>query len=138
MGYATIAELAAHIAPTTVPATAARLLDRASRDVDRALFTAIYPVDDDGLPTEQTHADALRDATLEQAVYRLGLGDTGAVTTGIPAGMKSVKIGSIALTAGGGSGGITAGSAPVSLSDDAWAILQGAGLTGHAPTTTWC
>lgn len=133
--YATAAELAAHIAPTTVPATADRLLTRASRDVDQALLSAVYPVDDDGQPTETAHADALRDATLEQAAYRMTLGDSGAVTPGIPAGWGSVKIGSIAIGGSSGGGGITAGAAGarIPLGPDAWAILQAAGLTGTGP-----
>jgi len=130
MAYATVQELADFLAPRAAPPDAARLLDRASRDVDRALLCAVYDVDDTGMPTDPTVAEALKTATLEQAAWRLRMGD-GASSAGR---WSRVTIGSATLerrtdrtapdeTAVGG------------LGADAYAALQLAGLTGHAPQT---
>lgn len=84
MAYATEADLTAY--PVTVPASAsaALLLTRASRDVDRALLTAVYDVDAAGDPTDAAVIAALRDATCEQVAGYIDAGDytgTGAAST---------------------------------------------------------
>lgn len=125
--YATPAELANHLAPETLPAGAARLLARASRDVDRALLCARYTVDDTGAPTDPKVVDALREATLEQAAYRIETGDdTGVVTGGGSAAIGSVNV---TRTAPGAAGSGTVGV----LGEQAHEVLMLAGLTGHAP-----
>ncbi|MFI6266154.1 hypothetical protein [Micromonospora sp. NPDC051006] len=120
MAYATIEQLNEKLGRT--PVNAQQLLDRASRDVDRALLCAIYDPDD------QDVTDARREATLEQVAANL---DAGNVTG----------------NGGGRAGGFTIGRLSVQASSDpqdrpvkigslweqAWTILQGAGLTGHGP-----
>lgn len=128
MAYATPEELAEHLEPDPAPANSARLLDRASRDVDSELLCAVYDVDTDGIPTEQSVIDALREATLEQVSWRLSQGDDD----GLPSGYQSVSIGSVALTRG--SGAQATGSVG-RLGSQAWQILASAGLTGNEPWT---
>lgn len=135
MAYATQADLV----PTylaTAPANADLLLTRASRLVDQALLTAVYSVDEDGLPTEADHIAALRDATCEQVAAWVQVGEDG---TGASAEYADVQIGSVRLARGGrgssssGVGG--GGSAATRLAPQAWATLQQAGLTGFSPWT---
>lgn len=109
------------------------LLERASQVVDQALLTAVYPVDDDGLPTEADHIAALRDAVCEQVAAWLQVGEDG---TGASGEYQDVQIGSVRLgrgTSSGGAGG--GGSAATRLAPQAWTALQQAGLTGHGPYT---
>jgi hypothetical protein len=117
--YATVEELTDHLGST--PTNAAQLLVRASRDVDRALLASVY---DD---TDTAVTDALRDATLEQVAGTLAGGDTGGLgSTNTP---SSFTIGRLAVQ------GAAATTVPRTgqLVDQAYAILQAAGLTGHAP-----
>ncbi|WP_018223889.1 hypothetical protein [Salinispora pacifica] len=131
MAYATEAELAAY--PVTVPsgASAALLLTRASRDVDRALLTAVY---------DATDADviaALRDATCEQVAGMIAAGDiTG---TGAMPPTASFAIGKVSVVRGGqGAGGSSQQARKVNgLWPQAWQALQAAGLTGHGPQEPW-
>ena len=118
--YATLSDLNLKLGRT--PVNAAQLLLRASRDVDRALLCAVYDRED------QDVIDALREATLEQVAANL---DAGNVTG----------------NGGGRAGGFTIGRLTVQASSDpqdrpvkigslweqAWTILQSAGLTGHGP-----
>ena len=123
MAYATEADLTSY--PVAVPAgaSAALLLTRASRDVDRALLTAVY---DANAPDVVV---ALRDATCEQVAGMLDAGDvTG---TGAKPPTSGFSIGKIAVQRGGGSSGQA--SKIGDLWPQAWAILQQAGLTGHGP-----
>src|SRR5690606_11718546 len=76
--YATPAQWAASdYALATMPADpeAQRRLNRAIRIIDAMIITAIYDVDDDGLPTDTKIADALRDATCAQAEFMASAGD---------------------------------------------------------------
>jgi hypothetical protein len=128
--YATVAQLTAY--PVTVPAgvDAVTMLRRASRDVDRALMTAVYDVDDAGLPTDATVAAALRDATCEQVAGNLDSGDrTGSGAT-VPA--TGFTIGKIQVQRGGGTGGGQQADRIDGLWPQAYAILRRAGLTGQA------
>jgi hypothetical protein len=77
------------------PSDAERLLARASEDIDSALLTAVYPVDDDGDPTEPAIAAALADATCAQVEYQLAAGDDG---TGAAGQWDSVSIGPVSLS----------------------------------------
>lgn len=53
-----------------VPLDAERLLRDASAQVDELLFCAVYPVDDEGMPTEARHVEALRAATCAVVKWR--------------------------------------------------------------------
>jgi hypothetical protein len=129
VAYATVADLAAWLSPAAAPSDAQKRLDRASLVVDEMLLTAVYAVNDDGLPTEAAVIAALRDATCAQAEYAGATGDPASVG---PAGYGSVQIGSVRLTrAQSGAGSPTPGR----YSPTAWSILQRAGLTGQQPWT---
>jgi hypothetical protein len=132
VAYATVDDLVpAYMA--VAPADVDLLLARASRAVDQALLTAVYPVDDAGLPTEQKHIVALREATCEQAAAWAEEGDSG---TGASSKWDDVQIGSVRLARRGsqtGAGG--GGSAAARLAPQAFAVLQQAQLTGHEPYT---
>ncbi|MBA9003665.1 hypothetical protein [Thermomonospora cellulosilytica] len=127
MAYATPAELATFLGLAEPPAGAARLLDRASRDVDTATVTAVYDTDTNGAATDPDITAALKAATLEQAAYRLDAGD------GTGAGKwADVSIGSAKL---GRRTDVTppAQATAGRLSVDAWQILYAAGLIGQGP-----
>ncbi|MFF1359643.1 hypothetical protein [Streptomyces sp. NPDC058297] len=59
--YATANQLAAWTR-NPAPSDADRLLARASEDIDDALLTAVYCVDDAGMPTDPDVVQALADA----------------------------------------------------------------------------
>ncbi|NIL56716.1 hypothetical protein [Salinispora arenicola] len=137
MAYATEAELTAY--PVTVPtgASAALLLTRASRDVDRALLTAAYDTDTNGSPTDAGVIAALRDATCEQVAGMIAAGDiTG---TGAMPPTASFAIGKVSVVRGGqGAGGSSQQASKINgLWPQAWQALQAAGLTGHGPQEPW-
>lgn len=125
MAYATVEELETYLGVTVARATL--LLTRASRDVDRALLTAVYDT------TDPDVIEALRDATCEQVAGYLDSGDltgTGATppSTGFTIGKVSVQR---AQSGAGGSSGQA--SKMAGLWPQAYLILQQAGLTGHEP-----
>ncbi|MFG2059669.1 hypothetical protein ACGFI9_37225 [Micromonospora sp. NPDC048930] len=126
MAYATVEQLTAY--PVVVPAgvNATLLLTRASRDVDRALLTAVYDT------TDPDVVAALRDATCEQVAGMLDAGDrTG---TGAAQPISGFGIGKITVQRGGGSGGSSKQAEKIGpLWPQAWQILQQAGLTGQGP-----
>ncbi|MET7333276.1 hypothetical protein [Nonomuraea sp. NPDC005650] len=128
MAYATAEEYADEIG-TPGPANITRLLTLASLDVDAALISAVYDVDNDDVQA------ALKTATIEQAAYYLDTGDT--TGTGGQAVYSDVQIGSVRLARAqaGGAGG---GSAARPLAPHAFTALQLAGLTGHEPYTYRC
>lgn len=124
MAYATTGELTAYLG--YAPNGAQRLLDRASRDIDRALLTAVYDV------TLAAVITALRDATLEQVAYQLVMGNTDGIAHGMQPGVPTgASAGSVDLSRGQSVGGST-GGLPL-IGDQAWAILQQAQLTGRGP-----
>lgn len=117
--YATVTELDDKLGRT--PVNAAQLLIRASRDVDRALLCAVYDPDDPAIIA------ALREATLEQVAANLDHGNVtgngGSRRGGFSIGRLTVQVGS-------------SDDKPVrigSLWEQAWDVLQAAGLTGHQP-----
>ena len=129
--YATTEDLANWLRAAP-PAGSRRALAEASRDVDQMLLTAVYDVDDDGLPTDADVIAAMRDATCAQAEYARALGDP----TGVGAGrITQAQIGSVSFQRSAASG--PAGSAPSRYSPQAWQILQQAGLTGHEPLAAY-
>lgn len=138
MAYATVQELTeSGVLGYAAPANAQLLLDRASRDVDRAINSAIYPVDTDGRPTGSTVAAALKQATLEQVAYQLQVGNTEGIRHGMQSGVPSgSSAGSVELSRGQSAGGSSI-DVPF-LGDQAEWILRQAGLRGQAPQTyTW-
>lgn len=119
MAYATVAELTAHLG--SEPANAQQLLDRASRDVDRALLCQVYdPADPDVIA-------ALRLATLEQVAANLDVGDLSGMGG---SKRRGFSLGRLAMQAS------NAEDKPRrigSLWEQAWDVLQQAGLTGQGP-----
>lgn len=121
--YATSVELADYV--TTVPANADVLLRRASRDVDRALLCSVYDT------TDEANIAALTAATCEQVAGQLAAG----ATDGIGAtGARSFSLGKLSVNRSGAPSNPAAQAAKVGgLWEQAWAVLQQAGLTGQGP-----
>ncbi|MFI6909883.1 hypothetical protein ACIBKY_52085 [Nonomuraea sp. NPDC050394] len=137
MAYATSSDYQTYTGQTP-PEGIALLLTRASREVDTVLLSSVYPVDEDGLPTEAAHITAVMEATCEQVAAWVEEGETGTGTSGK---WDDVRIGSVQLASRGrgsqaGAGG--GGSAAARLAPQAWEVLQLAGLTGHSPRTNRC
>lgn len=128
--YATPAEYAEWLGKDTAPAGAERALAEATIVVDELLITAVYDVDDAGVPTDTDVLAAVRDATCAQADYARGTGDP--YSTGAAGAWSSVKVGSASLTrgGGGGSGGAAGGGR---YSPTATSLLRQAGLLGSGP-----
>ncbi len=109
-----------------MPANADLLLQRASRAIDRALFTSVYDI------TDTDVVEALKQATVEQVLGTLAGGDTAGL--GVTSKVSQFSIGKVSATkqltssSGGSSGAPTTGG----VVDQAWTILAMAGLTGHA------
>lgn len=126
--YATSGDLTAY--PVAVPAgvSAGLLLQRASRDVDRALLCAVYDVDDDGYPTDTAVRQALREATCEQVAGAIEAGAyPGGKATPTGFGIGKIRVDRGASTAEQVQRG--------QLYSQAWQVLQAAGLTGGGPQT---
>lgn len=118
-GHATTADLAKAVTP--LPTDARLLLIRASRDVDQALIAAVYD------PADAAVRATLRDATVEQVCGMLAAGDTRGIGASPP---QSFTLGSLSVQRG------NTGGAPDkvgTLYQQAWQVLQQAGLTGHEP-----
>lgn len=138
MAYATAVELqngtGTHPGLGYLPDNADQLLYRASRDVDRAVQTATYEVDDDDLPTDPVVLQALKEATIEQVAYNLSMGNADGIIhpmqSGVPSGESA---GSISLSRGPSAGGSTDGL-PWLGAQAGW-ILQQANLLNQAPYT---
>lgn len=128
MAYATVADLTERLGNGYTPNNAQLLLDRATRDIDQALLAAIYD------PTEAVIVAALREACLEQVVYKLEIGDTSGIRHGMQAGVPSgASAGTVDLSRGTSAGGSSVDQPR--LGEQVWSILQQAGLTGMAPYT---
>lgn len=126
MAYATVEQLDAFLGYT--PKNAVRLLDRASRDVDRATLCTVYDADDTAVTA------ALRVATLEQVAYQLSIGNSDGVAHGMQPGVPTgSSAGAVDLSRGQSVGGNS--SALPWLGDQAFVELQRAGLTGQGPFT---
>ncbi|MFD9863473.1 head-tail connector protein [Streptomyces alboflavus] len=120
--YATPEQLAAWLG-APAPADAVRLLARAGEDLDSALLTALYGVDDDGNPTDPRIAGALSDASCAQVEYWIASGDDGTGAGGV---WDSVSIGPVSLSGRSRTSSATAG---VELAPRAVRELRRAGLT---------
>lgn len=132
MAYATIEQLTESLGHT--PNNAQQLLDRASRDINRALVTAVYDT------TDATIIAALQTATIEQVAWHLEAGNDKGIRHDQLSGIPS----------GGGSAGVSlsrSGTPPRSLygegaphapviGEQVWATLQAAGLTAWGPIPT--
>lgn len=107
-----------------IPDNVNTLLVRASRMIDRVLLTSVYDAADTDVIA------ALRDACVEQVLGMLAGGDTAGL--GLTASISSFSIGKVTAqrTTSTSSGQVSSTSG---IADQAWAILQTAGLTGHAP-----
>ncbi|MFE6764357.1 hypothetical protein [Streptomyces sp. NPDC057689] len=119
--YATPEQLATYTG-APAPEGVERLLARASEDVDAALLTAVYAVDDDGDPTDPAVVAALAAAVCAQVEWQLATGDDGTGSAGV---WDSVSIGPVSLS------GRTAGppaASGVDLAPRAHRALRGAGL----------
>jgi hypothetical protein len=123
VAYATITELTAKLGRT--PVNSQQLLDRASRDVDRALLTAVYDVTDPAIVA------ALKEATLEQIAANL---DNGDLTGNGVTRPNSFTLGKLSMQVPSKD----SADRPVKIGrlwEQAWLVLQQAGLTGFAPRT---
>ena len=124
MAYATAEELTTFLG--YAPEGAARLLDRASRDIDRLLLCAVYDAADSAIVA------ALRDATLEQVAYQLVQGNVDGIRHGMQPGVPTgASAGGVDLSRGQSVGGDTSGL-PL-IGEQAWAALQAAGIRFQGP-----
>lgn len=131
--YATRGQLAAYApASVVVPEEpeATRLLTRASEQISRILFGALYKVDPTGMPTDPGIADAVMRATCAQAVWWLATGDE----IGDASQYQSVGIGSITLARGARGQTATPGAIN-GIAEAAIQTLRTAGLFGNGFTT---
>lgn len=113
---------------TAAPADAQKRLRDATREVDRLLATALYAVDDDGMPIAAAAVEALRDATCAEAVW---LAETASLR-GAQGAYSSVSIGSVTLARAPTA---RPGQEPPRVAAEAIDILRLAGLLGHEPRT---
>lgn len=142
MAYATVQDLIDSDALGFEPPPNAQvLLDRASRDVDRAIQCAVYDTDTDGMPTDAKVTTALKEATCEQVAYQLEIGNTDGIAHGLQSGVPSgSSAGSVELSRGPSTGGATADQPW--LGDQARQILRQAGLlrqpqVGDGGSSVW-
>ena len=122
LAYATTKDLAEHLHDTP-PDGSRRLLYRATLRVDELLKTAVYAVDDDGMPTDAATIVACRRACCEQAEWMAATGDTDGID--LVSVYTQVSIGSVSLTRGSGGAG---GASSVRYAPNAVSVLQLAGL----------
>ncbi|MEV0438948.1 hypothetical protein AB0I84_09510 [Streptomyces spectabilis] len=120
--YATPEQLTAWLG-TPAPADAVRLLARAGDDIDSALLTAVYRVDDDGNPTDPLITAALADASCAHVEYWLASGEDGTGAGGV---WDSVSIGPVSLS---GRSRTSSATGEAELAPRAVRALRRAGLT---------
>lgn len=102
------------------------LLERATEIIDEVLIGAVYDVDDDGLPTDDAVAAALRDAVCAQAAHMLAVGDADGSGTAV--GWDSIAIGSVQLSGKSTTGGVARTSSGAQVATGAIRGLRVAGL----------
>lgn len=123
MSYATPADLADYVDP--VPTNAQLLLDRATRQVDQALLASVYDT------TDPDVLEALKVATCEQVAGNLSAGITDGIGAAVP---TSFTLGRLSVSRGSAKASPAAQARKVGgLWEQAWYVLQQAGLTGHEP-----
>lgn len=123
MAYATPDQLAEHLGLDAPLQDATRVLERASRLVNRALFAAAFDVDDPDT------AAVLRTSTLEQCAAWAETGSSGLPGAGQ---WSSVAAGGISLGRATDPGGGTVDDTE-ELTGQAVLVLQEAGLLGWGP-----
>lgn len=131
MAYATVDELTDWL-ERNVPPNAQRLLDRASRDIDRTLLTALFDITDtDVLAT-------LKEATLEQVAWRLERGEPNGIAhpdqSGVPSGLGGVGV---TLTRPGGAAVGAATSGSPRIGDQVVTVLQSQDKITWIGPITW-
>ncbi len=137
--YATTTDLADYLygtsgEPQPLPDGVEGKLFRASARVDRLLKSSVYDVDDDGMPTDDKHIEAMKLAVCEWVAWWEDTGDESGVGAG--AGF-SVTAGRISLSRSAAPGG--GGAHLSSIFGVGWVpaqtvvYLDNAGLLGHAP-----
>lgn len=128
--YATPSDLTDHDWLDEVPPNAKRLIRSASVKVEHATRMARYKVDSEGMPTEQKHIDAFRDAVCQQAATWAESGlDPNAGEAGQALYVKSQTVDGGSVTLDGHASQETRQQAATELSADTMAILRNAGLT---------
>lgn len=100
-----------------------RMVAQASAVVDEALEAAVYPVDEQGAPTEPKHREALAEATCAVIAWWDAIGDDG---TGASLRIQSASIAGVNL----GIRQPPPGGKPDRAGPDARRILREAGLLG--------
>lgn len=122
--YATVEQLATHLGYT--PDGAQRLLDRATRDIDRILRCAIYDTENDDV------IEALKVATMEQVAYQLEQGNTSGIRHGMqPGAPTGSSAGAVDLSRGQSVGGNT--TALPLIGDQAYQVLAAGGVSFQGP-----
>ena len=106
-----------------------RWLRTASRQIDRAVIAAVYPVDPQGYPVDANLIASFKDATCEQVTFLRDTDDD----SGVKARLSSVRMGSMSFNRAPG----TAGLALKPLCPDALEILRNAGCLPVAPMVNW-
>lgn len=119
--YATSADLAAWLG-TAPPVGADRLLVQASRAINDALLTAVYPIDDAGNPTDAAQIQALRNATCAVVEWWLETGDE----LGASGDWQSASAGDVSISKS--TTGTTTQVSTSSLPARAWGELTRSGL----------
>ncbi|WP_433465706.1 hypothetical protein [Spirillospora sp. CA-128828] len=128
MAYATAEELTAFLGGYEPP-SADRLLDRATRDIDRLLLCAVYDA------TNEDIVAALKTATMEQVAYQLEQGNVSGIRHGMQPGVPTgSSAGAVDLSRGQSVGGST-GGLPL-VGDQAFATLQAAQISFQGPMPT--
>lgn len=118
--YATSEELATFLGSVPAPEDQERLLTRASELIDDYLRTALYAVDDDGLPTDPAVTAALRDAACAQVEFWLA----GDEEDDILGPVQSVSLSGLSMEMGAAQ----YRTAPMALAPRAARILRSAGI----------
>lgn len=129
MAYATVQDLAGLLG-YEAPANGQTLLDRASRQIDRALESTTYDVDSSGNPTDAAVIAALKDATLEQVAYQLEVGNADGIPHGLQSGVPAgSSAGLVELSRGPSTGGATV--------DQPWLAEQASIILRQVQGITW-
>lgn len=128
--YATIAQYRDEITDELTPDwLVTKALRRASMVIDYALIGAVYPTDDDSMPTVPAHIQLFMRATCAQAEWMLENNDL----TGIKRQFSSTSMGGVSQTRTPSA----QGGATIPLAPAAAMILQTDGAFPTAPLVNW-
>lgn len=135
--YADEAQFAASVWCPEVGAPSSKALERllatASSTIEHLTRNDVYDVDELGMPTDQTIADAFQDATCAQAAYAHEIGDV----SGAGVGTGSMSIGSLSLGGKRSNSQDTEDVLAALLSSEAVNILRNAGLATAVVSGSW-